>query len=329
MARGAQRLGGRVRVRGRELSEDTSPSQHFVLGPSLYPLSRGEGPPYYPRVEPWLLTHEATLRGTAFVVLLAGLGLAETFAPRRRPSVPRGFRWLHNLGLIAVDTLVLRLRSPLLLVEFSLLAQERGLGLLNQLDLPGWARIVVALPLLDLAIYWQHRVFHAVPLFWRLHMVHHADPDIDVTTGVRFHPVEMVLSLLIKMAVVAALGAPPAAVVIFEVLLNATSMFSHANLNLPPAVDRIVRWLTVTPDMHRIHHSVRPYETNSNFGFNHPWWDRLFGSYRDQPEEGHEGMTIGLSQFLERKRQSLPWMLALPLTGATGNYPAGDRPADQ
>jgi len=272
-------------------------------------------------MESWLLTHEATVRATSFVVLLAGLGLAETFAPRRTPVASRGFRWLHNLGLIAVDTLVLRLVFPLLLVEFALLVQERGWGLLNQVALPGWARIVVVLPLLDLAIYWQHRIFHAVPLFWRLHMVHHADPDIDVTTGVRFHPVEMVLSLGIKMAVVAALGAPPAAVVIFEVLLNATSMFSHANVALPPAIDRIARWLTVTPDMHRVHHSVRPHETNSNFGFNHPWWDRLFGSYRDQPEAGHIGMTIGLSPFLDQRRQSLLWMLALPFTGSTGPYP--------
>jgi sterol desaturase/sphingolipid hydroxylase (fatty acid hydroxylase superfamily) len=274
-------------------------------------------------MDSWLLTHEAVVRGTAFVALLLGLGLAETFAPRRAPVAPRGFRWLHNLSLIAVDTLVLRLLFPLLLVELALLVQERGLGLLNLPDLPGWVRVLAALPLLDLAIYLQHRAFHAVPLLWRLHMVHHADPDIDVTTGVRFHPVEMVLSLAIKMAVVAVLGAPPLAVVIFEILLNATSLFNHSNIALPAAADRILRWLLVTPDMHRVHHSVRPEESNSNFGFNHPWWDLMFGSYRDQPAAGHQGMTIGLAQFQDQRRQSLPWMLALPFTGATGAYPRG------
>ncbi|MBM3536589.1 MAG: sterol desaturase family protein [Alphaproteobacteria bacterium] len=278
-------------------------------------------------MEAWLLAHEGMVRGAAFLALLLGLGLAESLAPRRAPVASRSFRWLHNLSLIAIDTVVLRLVFPLLLVEFAVLVQERGWGLLNLVALPGWVRVAAALPLLDLAIYAQHRAFHAVPLLWRLHMVHHADPDIDVTTGVRFHPVEMILSLAIKMAVVAALGAPPLAVVLFELLLNATSMFNHANIALPPAADRILRWIVVTPDMHRVHHSVQPHETNSNFGFNHPWWDRLFASYRDQPQAGHQGMTIGLTQFLERKRQSLAWMLALPVTGATGAYPS-TRPKD-
>ncbi len=267
-------------------------------------------------MDSWLLGHEAVLRGTAFVVLLAGLGLAESLAPRRPPSVSRGFRWLNNLSLIAVDTIVLRLLVPLLLVEFAIEVQQRGWGLLNLIPLPGWGRVILALPLLDLAVYLQHRAFHAVPLLWRLHMVHHADPDIDVTTGVRFHPVEMLLSLLIKLAVVAALGAPPVAVVLFELLLNLSSLFNHSNIALPPALDRVLRLVLVTPDRHRVHHSQRPHETNSNFGFNHPWWDRLLGSYRDQPEEGHLGMSIGLTQFAGEKRQSLLWMLLLPVTGA-------------
>jgi sterol desaturase/sphingolipid hydroxylase (fatty acid hydroxylase superfamily) len=269
----------------------------------------------------WLLSHEAILRGATFAVLLTLLGLAETLAPRRPPVASRGFRWLNNLSLIAVDTAVLRLLFPLLAVEFAFLVQDRGWGLLHHLAVPAWAAVPLALAGLDLAIYAQHRAFHALPLLWRLHMVHHADSDLDVTTGGRFHPFEMVLSLGIKMAAVAALGAPPVAVLLFELLLNATSLFNHSNIALPPAADRVIRSLIVTPDMHRIHHSIRPHETNSNFGFNHPWWDHLFGSYRDQPDSGHQAMTIGLQQFLDRPRQSLLWMMLLPFTGTTGAYP--------
>jgi sterol desaturase/sphingolipid hydroxylase (fatty acid hydroxylase superfamily) len=166
-------------------------------------------------------------------------------------------------------------------------------------------------------------MFHAVPALWRLHMVHHADVDFDLSTGLRFHPVEIVLSMLIKLAAVAALGPPAVAVLIFEVVLNATAIFNHGNVRLPASVDRVLRWIVVTPDMHRVHHSVKPFETNSNFGFNLPWWDRLLGTYREQPEDGHETMTIGLDQFQDRPRQSLPWLLAVPFTGRVGGYPIG------
>jgi sterol desaturase/sphingolipid hydroxylase (fatty acid hydroxylase superfamily) len=194
----------------------------------------------------------------------------------------------------------------------ALVAGERGWGLLNNLDLAPAVSIVLSVLILDLAIYLQHVMFHAVPALWRLHMVHHADVDFDVTTGLRFHPLEIVLSMLIKLAAVALLGPPAVAVILFEVVLNATAIFNHGNVHLPTMVDRILRWIVVTPDMHRVHHSVKTLETNSNFGFNLPWWDRLLGTYRDQPEDGHEAMTIGLSQFQDRPRQSLHWLVAAP-----------------
>jgi sterol desaturase/sphingolipid hydroxylase (fatty acid hydroxylase superfamily) len=177
--------------------------------------------------------------------------------------------------------------------------------------------------LLDFVIYLQHVMFHFVPVFWRLHRVHHADLDFDFTTGGRFHPIEILLSMGIKMAAVATTGAPPLAFLLFEVLLNAVSMFNHGNVSLPPAVDGVLRFLVVTPDMHRVHHSVVPRETNSNFGFNLPWWDRILGTYRDQPAAGHDGMTIGLAQFQEEKRQTLPWMLVLPFRDGSGRRSTG------
>ncbi|HEX6979151.1 MAG TPA: sterol desaturase family protein [Alphaproteobacteria bacterium] len=272
-------------------------------------------------MEDVLTGHEGLVRGGVFVGLLAAMGLWETLAPRRALTAPRGFRWLNNLALVAVDAAVLRLGFPMLAVAFAGLAQQRGWGFFNHVDAPGWLAALVSFLALDLVIYAQHRLFHAVPALWRLHMVHHADPDFDATTGIRFHPVEIALSMLIKFAAVAIIGAPAVVVLLFEVVLNGSSIFNHANVRIPPAVDRWLRLLVVTPDMHRVHHSVAVAETNSNFGFNFPWWDRLFGTYRAQPREGHEAMTIGLTQFQDRRRQGLGWMLMLPVVGETGLYP--------
>lgn len=269
----------------------------------------------------FLLSHEAAIRGGAFATILVATAAAELAAPRRRLTVARGFRWPHNLSLVVIDTLCLRFLFPLLCVDIALIARENGWGLFNQLGLPALAAIPLTVLALDLVIYGQHRAFHAVPLLWRLHMVHHADPDIDVTTGGRFHPFEIMLSMLLKMAVTLVLGGAAVGVILFEVLLNATTMFNHGNLSLPRGVDRLLRAIVVTPDMHRIHHSVRREETNSNFGFNVPWWDRLFGTYRDQPQDGHAAMTIGLRQFHDKHRQSLGWMLVLPFIGTPGDYP--------
>ncbi|MGE0630234.1 MAG: sterol desaturase family protein [Hyphomicrobiaceae bacterium] len=203
----------------------------------------------------------------------------------------------------------------------ALIAEERGWGLFNVIGAPMWLAFIVSVLALDLAIYLQHVMFHAVPALWRLHRMHHADLEFDVTTGLRFHPVEILLSMGIKLAVVAALGPPAAAVLVFEVLLNATAMFNHSNIRIPAQVDRALRLIVVTPDMHRVHHSIHPSETNSNFGFNLPWWDRLLGTYRAQPREGHEGMTIGIEQFRTKRDLWLDRMLVQPLIGPASGYP--------
>ncbi|MEX0936850.1 MAG: sterol desaturase family protein [Pirellulales bacterium] len=254
------------------------------------------------------------------------MALWELLAPRRRLSTRKPLRWGSNLGLVFLNSFLLRLVAPVGAVGVALFAEATGWGLFQTIDLPYWITVMGSVLLLDLAIYLQHVMFHAVPLFWRLHMVHHADLDFDVTTGLRFHTIEILLSFGIKAGVILLLGTPAVAVLIFEVLLNATSMFNHSNVRMPLIVDRIVRWLVVTPDMHRVHHSHYANETNSNFGFNLPWWDRLFGTYRDQPADGHTGMAIGLSQFPdERRTERLHWMLWLPLGGEIGDYPINRR----
>src|SRR6266849_7440550 len=249
----------------------------------------------------------------------------EVVAPRRSQAIGRWLRWPNNLGILIVDTIILRLLFPTAILGLALGGQERGWGLLNNLPLPRWIAVIVAVIVLDLAIYFQHVLFHAVPALWRLHRMHHADLEFDVTTGVRFHPVEIVLSMMIKLGVVLALGAPALAVLIFEVLLNATSMFNHGNVLLPQPIDRVLRMIVVTPEMHRVHHSIEPPETNSNFGFNLPWWDRLFDTYRAQPAAGQAGMTIGSDLFRRVEDLRLDRMLIQPLIGAAGRYPFNPR----
>jgi len=246
------------------------------------------------------------------------------FACARRPRiVSRALRWPANLGILLLDTAIVRLLFASLPLAIAAKTQEHGWGLLNAYHLPFWMKVAFGVILLDFVIYLQHVMFHAVPVLWRLHMMHHADLDFDFTTGGRFHPIEILLSMGIKTAAVAALGPPPLAFLLFEVILNATSMFNHGNVSLQPAVDRVLRFIVVTPDMHRVHHSVIPRETNSNFGFNLPWWDRIGGTYRDQPSMGHDAMTIGLTPFLEAKRQTFLWMLLLPFKETAGGYPMG------
>jgi sterol desaturase/sphingolipid hydroxylase (fatty acid hydroxylase superfamily) len=268
-----------------------------------------------------MLTHESVTRLACFAGVLVLMALWEALAPRRRLTTGRPLRWASNLGLVALDTIAVRLVAPLGAVGVALVAEERGWGLLHNVFLPDLLAVALAVVALDLAIYLQHVLFHAVPLLWRLHMVQHADLDFDVTTGVRFHTLEILLSLGIKAAAIVLLGAPSLAVLVFEIVLNATSLFSHGNVQLSEWLDRGLRLVVVTPEMHRVHHSVLPRETNSNFGFNVPWWDYLFGTYRAQPRDGHEGMTIGLEQFRdERVADRLPWMLALPFVGRVGAY---------
>jgi sterol desaturase/sphingolipid hydroxylase (fatty acid hydroxylase superfamily) len=259
-----------------------------------------------------MLAHEPLIRLVAFAGVFVAMAAWEILAPRREQKLPRGARWPSNIGVVVLDTVLVRIVFPTTAVGLALIAEARGWGLLHALELPLWAGAPLAVIALDLAIYLQHVLFHAVPALWRLHRMHHADQEIDVTTGARFHPIEILLSMGIKLGVVAALGAPAVAVLLFEVLLNATSMFNHSNVRMPARLDRVLRWVVVTPDMHRVHHSIVARETNSNFGFNLPWWDRLFGTYRDQPAAGHVGMTIGIEQFRDPKEQRLDRMLTQP-----------------
>jgi sterol desaturase/sphingolipid hydroxylase (fatty acid hydroxylase superfamily) len=268
-----------------------------------------------------LSTHEPWIRLGAFAGIFAAMALWEVLAPRRRQVIGRLRRWPGNLGIVAIDTLLLRVIFPTAAVGVAVVANGGGWGLLPALDVPYWLAVIIAVVVLDLAIYLQHVLFHAVPVLWRLHRMHHADLEIDVTTGTRFHPIEILLSMAIKLGVVAALGAPAVAVLIFEVLLNATSVFNHGNVRLPQALDRMLRWLVVTPDMHRVHHSILSRETNSNFGFNLPWWDRLFGTYRAQPQAGHEGMTIGIEQFRDPRELRLDRMLLQPFRDDDCSHP--------
>jgi sterol desaturase/sphingolipid hydroxylase (fatty acid hydroxylase superfamily) len=266
---------------------------------------------------------ETIIRLAFFLGVLGLIAAWEALAPRRRRALGRWTRWPSNLAITALNAALIRLAVPVTATGFALLCEQRGWGLLNALDLPRWLAIALGVLALDLVIYLQHVLFHAVPALWRLHRMHHADLDIDVTTGGRFHPVEIVASLAIKLAAIAALGAPMEAVLAFEILLNATSMFNHGNIRLPSGLDRILRWIVVTPDMHRVHHSIMPRETNSNFGFNMPWWDRLFGTYRAQPEAGHEAITIGISQFRSPREQWLDRMLTQPFREHALDYPFG------
>jgi len=257
-------------------------------------------------------TTELAIRLAAFAGVFSVMALWELLAPRRPLAVGRSPRWPSNLGILVADVLVVRLLLPTAAAGVALVAAERGFGLFHVIGLPFWLAAPIGFLALDLVIYGQHVMFHHVPWLWRLHRMHHADLDIDVTTGVRFHPVEILLSLVIKIATVALLGIPAAAVVCFEVVLNATSMFNHANASLPRWLDRVARLMLVTPDMHRVHHSVLRQETDSNFGFNLPWWDRLFGTYRAEPRAGHDGMTIGLPVFRDPGELRLDRLLTQP-----------------
>ncbi len=259
-----------------------------------------------------MIENEPLIRMTVFGGVLAVMAISEAMLPRKDRTQPRAGRWFTNLGLVVVDTLALRLLFPVLAVGMAEIATANGWGLLAWTDWPLWLEVAIAAILLDMAIYGQHVASHKFPILWRLHRVHHADRDIDATTGIRFHPIEIVLSMLYKFAVIIVLGAPALGVFIFEVLLNGSAMFNHANVRLPLPVDRILRALIVTPDMHRVHHSVIDRETDSNYGFNLSIWDRLFGTYIDQPRDGHDAMTIGLNEYQDNSPSRLDWSLLLP-----------------
>ena len=269
----------------------------------------------------WLINNEVTIRMGFFFGVFAIMAVWEILAPRRALTTSKLLRWTNNLGLVFLNSFVLRLLFPAAAVGVAIFTKQQGWGLLNYYHLPFTVSVILAVVIMDFVIYLQHVMVHAIPMLWRLHRVHHADLDYDVTTGARFHTLEIILSMLIKFAVILLLGPTTVAVIIFEVILNATAMFNHSNVKLPKSVDRILRLFLVTPDMHRVHHSVEDNETNSNFGFSLPWWDRLFGTYIDQPREGHENMTIGIHKFRDAKQvDRLPGMLMLPFIGKISGY---------
>ena len=269
----------------------------------------------------FISTHESAIRLGAFFGVFALMALWELAAPRRALTQPKATRWFNNLTLVVLNTVVLRLVFPAAAVGVAATAIEQQWGFFNLVQTPAWVAVLLSVIVLDGIIYLQHVMFHAVPVFWRLHRVHHADLDFDVTTGARFHTVEILLSMLIKFVAIVLIGPPLVAVVIFEVVLNATAMFNHSNIRLPLALDRVIRLLVVTPDMHRVHHSHLAHETNSNFGFNLSVWDRLFGTYRAQPEDGHTGMQIGIDTFRDSATCTrLPRLLLMPFIGATSDY---------
>jgi len=260
----------------------------------------------------FLIDNSVMIRLGSFAIVFVIMALWEKVAPRRALRARKIIRWSNNLSITFLNSLAVKFVFPVTAVGVALMAQKEGYGLLNIMGTSPIPGGLIAIMALDLTIYTQHRLFHVVPVFWRLHRMHHSDLDIDVTTGARFHPVEILLSMVIKMAAIVLIGAPAWSVLAFEVLLNATSMFNHSNVLLNRGIDRVLRLILVTPDMHRVHHSVIIQETNSNYGFNLPWWDRLFGSYRDQPIKGHDAMTIGLANYRDPKYLTLHWMLAVP-----------------
>lgn len=269
----------------------------------------------------FILNNEKVIRMGFFFGILAVMATWEILAPKRALTVSKTVRWVNNLGLVFLNSFLLRLVFPAAAVGMAKFAHEQGWGIFNYFDVPFWLAAVTSVIVMDFIIYLQHVLVHAVPALWRLHRMHHADLDFDVTTGSRFHPLEIGLSMLIKFATIVVLGPPVIAVVIFEVLLNVMAMFNHGNVRLPASLDRILRWFVVTPDVHRVHHSIEDDEANSNFGFNLVWWDRLFGTYREQPRAGHEGMTIGIHKYRTTREVSwLDGMLLLPFKGKVSSY---------
>ena len=268
-----------------------------------------------------LLANEKEVRMGFFFGMLLIVGLWELLSPKRTLLISKTVRWVNNLGLVFLNSVILRVLFPAAAAGVAVFASEQGWGLFNYVEVPFWLAVIASIIIMDFVIYIQHVMVHAIPMLWRLHRVHHADLDYDVTTGARFHPIEIILSMLIKFATILLLGTPIIAVIIFEIVLNATAMFNHGNISLPKAFDKYLRFWLVTPDMHRVHHSTEDDEANSNFGFSLPWWDRLFGTYRDQPRAGHQEMTIGINKFRDPKQVSwLPGMLALPFIGKMSGY---------
>ena len=272
-----------------------------------------------------IFQYESYIRLGSFLGLFILLMAWEVASPKRKLLQLRRFRWFSNIGLIVTSSILIRFIIPTAAVGVALLAEKDNLGFLNYFDLSTTAHFIIAFILMDLAIYFQHVMFHALPMFWRFHRVHHSDLDCDISTGLRFHPFEMIISILFKFVIIISIGAPVIAVVCFEIILNAASMFTHSNIKIPANLEKLVRWIVVTPDMHRIHHSVNENETNSNFGFFISVWDRLFGTYINEPKEGQQNMEIGLHSFRQAKWQNLRWLIYLPFVSSINDYAINKR----
>lgn len=260
----------------------------------------------------WIIANESTIRLIIFILVLALVISAEILFPRRKHTMRRPLRWMSNLGLVVINAVVLRILMPGLAIASAWYASQHNIGLFNYFSIHPIVGIIISVLLLDMAIYWQHRIFHMMPMFWRLHRLHHSDIEYDVTTGVRFHPIEIVLSFLLKSLLILIIGVPVIGVIVFETILNAAAMFNHGNFKLPIKLDYYLRKIIVTPDMHRVHHSTKPGEMHRNFGFNISLWDHVFGSYKDQPQDGHKEMLIGMDKFRNLKEQSLLSLIQQP-----------------
>ena len=261
---------------------------------------------------------EGIIRGAVFLGLFLTLALTEWLRPRRSLRIDKKKRWFTNLMIVIIDSVAVRLLFPAAAVGFALWAEEMGYGLFNIVTVPVLVAGLVSVVVLDFAVWFSHLLSHKVPIFWRFHRMHHSDRDIDVTTAIRFHPIEIIVSMVYKIAWVVALGAPAWSVLLFEIILNGVAMFNHANLKLPLLLDRFLRMIIVTPDMHRVHHSTIPQETDSNYGFNFPFWDKMFGTYIEQPELGHDKMEIGLGEWQDERPQNLFWSLKVPFLPLLG-----------
>jgi len=275
------------------------------------------------------VSNDLDFRLLAFLSIISLVIFWELIKPKRVLNQSKKKRWLNNLALVGLDSLLIKFLLPAGAVGVAIWADQQGLGLLNNIEIPVLFAIISTIIILDMIIYWQHRLFHKIPMLWRLHQVHHADRNIDVSTGLRFHPLEILLSMFIKFGAVILLGAPVAAVILFEIILNGMAMFNHGNIKLPKMMDACLRLLIVTPDMHRVHHSILKHETNSNYGFNISLWDRMFGSYHAQPDMGHQNMTIGLEQYQQQPTHSILWMLRLPFIETGGRYPIKEGAKDE
>ena len=268
----------------------------------------------------WLLEYQKALQTGVLLAILCGLLAWETWLPRRAFAVPLGGRWVNQIALAALGTLALRWIAPIAAVSLAALAQAEGWGLLNLVAVPPWLSVVLGVIAMDLGLYLLHRLFHAVPLLWRFHQIHHSDLDIDCGTALRHHPLETIANGAFDLALIAAIGVPPLAVVIFVLVASIASVFNHANIAVPPAADRVLRWLVVTPDMHRIHHSVEMEESNRNFANIFAWWDYLFSTYLCEPLRGQTQMVVGLAEARSDREISLWTLLALPFRRRTGAY---------